>query len=106
MFNLNGKNYDRNQLSEEGKQILQLLTEAQNEVKRIETQKSLLQAAQQELINRLKPLLPDPIYATPKSAAGIRGEASNEIPTTPTEKPEEEPAPFTDNIPEHFRLQP
>lgn len=105
MFNLNGNNYDSNQLSEEGKQILSLLTEAQNELKHLETQKSLLQAAQQELINRLKPMLPDPVSPTPYGSAEILGEASAQIPTTPAEKPKSDPKPFTSNIPEAYRAQ-
>lgn len=106
MFNLNGNNYDSNQLSEEGKQILSLLTEALNELKHLETQKSLLQAAQQELINRLKPMLPDPVSPTPHGSAEILGEASAEIPTTPAKKPKNNPTPFTSNIPEAYRAQP
>ena len=106
LFTLNGANYDGSQLPPEGQQVLTLLTEAQNELARLETRKALLQAAQQQLINQLKPLLPPPIPSQPAGAVGILGRASKEIPTTPVEKPEEEPAPFPDNIPEEIRAKP
>lgn len=105
LFTLNGANYDGNQLPPEGQQLLALLTEAQNELTRIETRKALLQAAQQQLISQLKPLLPPPIPSQPAGAVGILGRASEEIPTTPVEKPEEEPAPFPEDIPEAIRVK-
>lgn len=106
LFGLNGANYDANQLSAEGQQLLSLLNDAQNEMARIETRKALLQAAQQQLISQLKPLLPPPISSQPDGADGILGQASKEIPTTPAQKPEEEPAPFPKNIPEEIRATP
>ena len=105
LFNLNGANYDRSQLPPEGQQLLGLLTEAQNELTRLENRKALLQAAQQQLIRQLKPLLPPPIPSQPDGAVGILGHTSKEIPTTPVEKPEEEPAPFPDNIPADIRAK-
>ena len=105
LFTLNGANYDGNQLPPEGQQLLGLLTEAQNELTRLEKRKALLQAAQQQLISQLKSLLPPPIPSQPAGAVGILGRASKEIPNTPVEKPEEEPAPFPDNIPEEIRAK-
>ena len=105
LFTLNGANYDSSQLPPEGQQLLGLLTEAQNELTRLENRKALLQAAQQQLISQLKPLLPPPIPSQPAGAVGILGRASKEIPTTPVEMPEEEPAPFPDNIPEEIRAK-
>ena len=106
IFNLNGANYDGNQLPPEGQKVLALLNEAQAELARLETRKALVQAAQQQLINQLKPLLPPPIPSQPAGAMGILGHASDQIPTTPVEKPDEEPAPFPDNIPEAIRATP
>ena len=99
LFTLNGENYDGNQLPEEGQQLLSHLNNAQIELARLETKKALLNAAQQQLISQLKPLLPPPISNQPDGAAGILGQASKEIPTTPVTKPEEEPAPFPEDIP-------
>ncbi|KZR66194.1 MULTISPECIES: hypothetical protein [Prochlorococcus] len=103
VFNLNGANYDSNKLSTEGQKIMLLLKESQNELGRIENQKALFQAAQQQLISQLKPLLPPPISSQPADAVGIFGSASDQIPTTPVDKPDEEPAPFPDNIPADIR---
>ena len=102
-FTLNGANYDGSQLPPEGQRVLALLNEAQAELSRLETRKALLQAAQQQLINQLKPLLPAPIPSQPAGAVGILGHASDQIPTTPVQKPAEEPAPFPDNIPDEIR---
>ena len=99
LFTLNGANYDGNQLPEEGQQLLSHLNNAQIELARLETKKALLNAAQQQLISQLKPLLPPPISNQPDGAAGILGQASKEIPTTPVAKPEQEPAPFPEDIP-------
>ena len=103
VFNLNGVAYDGSQMLPEGHPILGLLTEAQNELTRLENRKVLLQAAQQQLIRQLKPLLPSPIPNQPDGASGILGRASQEIPTTPVDKPEVEPAPFPENIPKELR---
>lgn len=102
-FTLNGANYDGSQLPPEGQRVLGLLNEAQAELARLETRKALLQAAQQQLISQLKPLLPDPIPSQRVGAVGILGHASDQIPTTPVEKPAEEPAPLPDNIPDEIR---
>lgn len=103
LFNLNGAIYDGTKLSPEGKQLLGLLNEAQNELSRLENRKALLQAAQQQLINQLKPLLPP---LTPDETAGalnILGHASKEIPTTPAEKPEEQASQFPVDTPEQIK---
>jgi len=105
VFNLNGANYDSSKLSTEGQQILKLLTEAQNELLRLENHKALIEAGQQQLIQQLKPLLTDPVNSKPAGTSGILGCASDQIPTTPVEKPEEEPAPFPINIPEEIRAK-
>lgn len=105
VFNLNGANYDGSQLPPEGQQLLSLLTEAQKELTRLENHKALVQAAQQQLISQLKPLLPPSIPSPPAGAVGVLGRASKEIPTTPVAKPEAEPAPFPDNIPKEIRAR-
>ena len=105
VFQLNGSNYDSSKLSPEGQQVLGLLTEAQNELSRLENRKALFQAAQQQLINQLKPLLPAPIASQPTDDAEVLGCASDQIPTTPAEKPQEKPAPFPNNIPEEIRAK-
>lgn len=102
-FTLNGANYDGSQLPPEGQRVLALLNEAQAELVRLETRKALLQAAQQQLINQLKPLLPAPIPSQLAGAVGILGHASDQIPTTSVQKPGEEPAPFPANIPDEIR---
>jgi len=102
-FTLNGADYDSSQLSPEGQRLLNLITEAQSEMGRLDTQKTLLQMAQQQLINQLKPLLPPPIPSQPAGAVGVLGHASDRIPTTPVDKPEQEPAPFPETIPEAIR---
>ena len=99
VFNLNGVAYDGSKLPPEGHQLLGLLNEAQNELSRLENRKVLLQAAQIQLIRQLTPLLPPPIPTQQAGASGIQGHASQDIPTTPVEKPENEPAPFPDNHP-------
>jgi hypothetical protein len=102
VFNLNGANYDSNQLPPEGQQLMALLREAQAELNQLEIRKALLQAAQQQLIGKLKPLLPAPIPTQPDGAVGILGHCSDQIPTTPAERPSEEPAPFPSSVPEHI----
>ena len=106
LFTLNGANYDGSQLSPEGWQLLTLLTEAQKELVRLDTNKALLKSAQQQLLSQLTPLLPAPIPNQPAGAIGILGKASTEIPTTPVETPEEKPAPFPDNVPDTIRAKP
>lgn len=99
VFNLNGVAYDGSQLTPEGHRLLGLLTEAQSELTRLENRKVLFQAAQLQLIRQLTPLLPPPLPTQQAGTSGIQGRASEEIPTTPVEKPEEEPAPFPENSP-------
>jgi len=99
LFTLNGAQYDGSQLPPEGRSLLGLITEAQGELARLEIRKSLLEAAQRQLIAQLKPLLPAP---TP-SHTGILGQASDGIPTTPAEKPEQEPSPLPGNLPAAIR---
>lgn len=99
VFNLNGVAYDGSQLKPEGHRLLGLLTEAQTELTKLENRKVLLQAAQLQLIRELTPLLPPPIPTQQAGASTIQGRASKEIPTTPVDKPEEEPAPFPNNHP-------
>ena len=106
VFNLNGNNYDSSKLPPEGQRILSLLSEAQNELTRLESRKALLQAAQKQLIGQLKPLLPPPVTNQQAGSEQVLGHASKEIPTTPVKKPEQEPAPFPDTIPNEIRAQP
>lgn len=106
MFTINGTSFDSSKLSPEGQQLLALLVEAQNELVRLETRKSLLQLAQQQLILQLKPLLPVSEVSQPGVGTGILGNASKEIPTTPVEKPNSEPAVFPDTIPDEIRAKP
>lgn len=103
LFTLNGAQYDSNHLPTDGKQIYGLLNEAQNEMKKLETRKALLIAAQQHLINQLKPLLPAPIVSQTQDAGITMGRTSTEIPTSPTEKPVKEPVPLPDNLPEMIK---
>ena len=106
VFTINGTNFDSSQLSPEGQQLLALLTESQNELVRLETRKALLQAAQQQLITQLKPLLPVSEVSQPNTGLGVLGTASTEIPTTPVEKPNSEPAVFPDSISDEIRAKP
>ncbi len=106
LITINGENYDADQLSSDGQRLLSLISEAQNELARLETQQALLKAAQQQLIQQLKPLLP-PILPKPAAsgAQGILGEASDTIPTTSVEKPDKEPSPLPDEMPESVRAK-
>lgn len=100
-FNLNGVTYDASQLPPAGQHLFQLIQEAQAELTRLETRKALLQAAQQQLISQLKPLLP----ATAPGDTGmvILGQASETIPTTPSLKPDHQPSPLPDSLPAAIR---
>lgn len=104
-FSLNGSQYDITQLTPQGRQLLNLLTEAQNELVRLDSRKELVKAAQQHLISQLKPLLPQPIKKNPTEASAVLGQASKEIPITPIEELNDKPASMPDNIPEAFKLQ-
>ena len=106
LFTLNGAQYDITQLPAEGQKLVALLKEAQNELGRLEIRRELLQASQQQLINLLKPLLPEPNQGTNPQAVRVLGEASTTIPTTPVTPPDEQPAPFPENLPEAFRAKP
>ena len=103
LFSINDAQYDATQLPPEGQRLYKLLGDAQNELTRLETQKALLQAAQQELINQLKPLLPKTQQTIGTESNGVQGHASKQIPTTPAIKPEGEPAAFPQNIPNAIR---
>ena len=97
---LNGVNYEKDDLPKEGQEIVDLLKEAQIKLNEIETQRQLLQAAQQQLINELKPILSEVDKSKPNTDIIVSGQASKNIPTTPTEIPEEIPAPFLKQIPD------
>ena len=99
IFRLNNIEYNTNHLNEEAKRLLTLINESQKELNRVETQKTLLEAARQQLIDQLKPLLPDPGMMQQTGASGILGQASDRIPTTNVEKPNQEPSSFPENIP-------
>ena len=105
LFTLNGMNYDSSQLPPEGKRLLALLTEAQTQSSQLETRKALLQAAQQQLISQLKPLLPATAPGPANTTSAILGQASNEIPTTPADKPDQEPSPLPDSLPAEIRAE-
>ena len=106
ILTINGAQYDGSQLPPEGKKLVALLQEAQNEIARLEIRRELLQASQQQLLNLLKPLLPEPNQGTNPPAVKVLGEASATIPTTPVTPPDEQPAPFPENLPEAFRARP
>ena len=101
-FTLNNVSYDSSQLSKEGQNIFQLLREAQNELVKLETQKALLQAAQQQLINELKPFLAE-IKKNQPTTPSVLGEASSEIPETDAIKPEKEPLSMPENLPQTIK---
>lgn len=103
IFTLNGSQYDSSQLPKEGQQLLSLINETQNQLNQLETKKILMQAAQQQLIEQLKPYLQRANAKNPVGQLGILGTASLEMPTTPTIKPIESPSPFPDNIPSEIR---
>lgn len=105
VFRLNENTYDGTRLTAEGKQLLVLINESQNELNRLDTQLQLIQAAKQHLINQLKPLLPKPEPSQPVGANGILGHASDQIPTTSVEQPAEEPVPFPENLPIDIRTE-
>jgi len=106
ILTINGSQYDITQLPAEGQRLVILLKEAQNELGRLEIRRELLQASQQQLLTLLKPQLPAPIQTTNRSAMKVLGEASTTIPTTPVTPPDEQPAPFPENLPEAFRAKP
>ena len=105
MFTLNNETYESSQLSPEGQQVLVLLKEAQSELAKLETHKALLMAAQQQLINQLKPLLPTPIPNDVGMVMNSQGQASNVIPSTSTKKPETMPEHLPKNLPEDLRTK-
>lgn len=103
-FDLNGSVYDTNKLTPEGKRLIALITEAQTEMGRIDTKKTLMQAAQQQLITQLKPLLPEP-ETVKHETIQILGQASSEIPTTSVNQPNQNPEPLPKNTPASIKNQ-
>ena len=104
LITVNGNHYDADQFSPEGQRLVRLITEAQSEMARLETKQMLLNAAQQQLVQQLKPLLPQMV--SDKASSGnveILGEASDQIPTTSVEKPDKEPSPLPDAMPDSVR---
>ncbi|MBM5809016.1 MAG: hypothetical protein FJ051_04225, partial [Cyanobacteria bacterium M_surface_9_m1_291] len=67
-FRLNGVDYDTASLSAEGQRLVALLNQAHAEQTRLQGQLVLMQAAQQQLLEQLKPLL-----AAPAPAAAAAG---------------------------------
>lgn len=106
IITINGAQYNISQLTAEGQKLVALLQEAQNELGRLEVRRELLQASQQQLLNLLKPLLPEPIPTSNVPTVQALGEPSVTIPTTPVTPPDEQPAPFPENLPEAFRANP
>lgn len=106
MFKLNGTSYDESKLTQQGAKLLGLLQQAQQELNQIEIRKELTQAAQQGLIDQLKPLLPEPAPTTSLPLQKATGQASEKIPTTPAEMPKEAPACFPVNIPSEILEKP
>lgn len=104
-FTLNGVNYDKSELPKEGQEVVDLLKEAQIELNKIETRRQLLHAAQQQLINELKPIIAEVEKLKGYTGITITGQASQKIPTTQVEIPEELPAPFPEEIPDSFKKE-
>lgn len=105
-FTINGAHYDVSQLSHEGQKLVALLNEAQNELGCLDIRRELLQASQQHLLSLLKPLLRAPIQQTNEPAVKVLGKASETIPSTTVTPPNEQPAPFPENLPDAFRAKP
>ena len=101
IITINNVSYDTNQLPPQAQPLVQLLLDTQSELQRLEHRKAITQLAQQQLLVQLTPLLP-PQQPQPTGPV-ILGQASATIPTTPVEKPAEEPAPFPENIPPEIR---
>lgn len=87
-FSIDGRTYRTAELPQEGLQLLQLLSQSQAELARLQMQISLVQAAQQHILSRLKPLLPEPVAITNSIAYG---QASAELPSTPANPATPEP---------------
>lgn len=94
IFNLNGVEYQIDKLTSQGKKLLELLSDVQNDLNRIENQKLILQSAQKELIDQLKAILPASTANRPMYDTSILGKCSKEVPITPAIPPEEEVAEF------------
>ena len=105
ILTINGARYDVSQLAPEGEKLVALLTEAQNELGRLDIRKELLQASQKQLLSVLKPLLPAPLPQANATAATVLGKASDFIPTTPVTEPTEQPAPFPETLPDEIRAR-
>ena len=106
VFTLNGTTYDITKLPPEGQKLVGLLKAAQDELSSLDIRRELLQSSQQHLLSLLKPLLISSTTATGTGAVKILGKASDTIPTTPVTPPDEQPAPFPENLPEAFRAKP
>lgn len=111
-FQLNGIDYASADLSAEGRRLVALLNQAQAELTRLQGQIALIQAGQKQLLSQLKPLLPAagssnaaPTATTPTTGPAMLGMASEQIPTTPVEKPDQEPDPLPDTIPDAIRAR-
>ena len=102
IFTINENKYEANKLTPEGQRLLSLIDQTQSEIKRLDIQKTLMQSAQQNLIDQLKRILPPPLQDQNKPPI-ILGEASNEIPSTGAIKPEQQPDPFPTDIPESLK---
>ena len=102
IFNFNGRDYDKTKLPQEGQDLLDLIHEAQQEISRIDRQRSLIQAGKQHLITQLKPLLNN-AQVDISTTTDVIGDASREIPTTSVKEPDEEPAPFPENLPSQIK---
>ena len=103
LLNINGINYDVSQIAPEGQRLVSLLSKAQEELTRLDIQKELLLASQQQILSLLKPLLPNPIDKPKELRATVLGSASETIPTTPVKEPSETPASFPKNLPDELR---
>jgi hypothetical protein len=98
---INGITYDTSQLPPQAQPLIALLLELQGQMKQIETRKTIVQLAQQQLLSQLNPMLPAP--QPQANAPVVLGRPSAEIPVTPTQKPAAEPSPFPETIPPEIR---
>ena len=101
VLTINGDEYQCSDISSDGLEVLSLLLDCQDQLKRHETKKSLLIAAREQLLRQLGPFLPPPKRLL--GANQIHGEASTEIPTTSSEQPNQKPPPLPEDIPERIR---
>ena len=106
VFNLNGNNYDSSKLPPEGQRILSLLSEAQNELTRLESRKAPTSGCPETTDRTTQTTAATTGYQPTGWKRTSAGPRLQEIPTTPVKKPEQEPAPFPDTIPNEIRAQP